>query len=85
MENPGSEIEAIVSAFLNDDVNLSFISGNKLNMEFTHSVGGSPSRFKTGSIELKQDDKWRKELSKKEKDRISLLTSPLRNKYKIPN
>ena len=41
-------------------VNLPFATEHTVNISKTnHSVFGNPSRFRTGAIELREDDEWR--------------------------
>jgi UDP-N-acetylglucosamine transferase subunit ALG13 len=53
-----------------------------VDFETIHSVAGNPMRFATGSVALQGDDAWRTGLPPGARRLISLLTAPLRWRYR---
>ncbi len=57
---------AVVATILRDigmaDAGMDHIEGNTVHLRPNHTVAGNPIRFKTGAVELKLDDQWRREL-----------------------
>lgn len=52
-------------------------SDHALNLEVVHTASGNPSRFKTGNIEVRRDEKWRREFAPGKAAVVSALTAPL--------
>lgn len=46
-----------------------------------HTVAGNPMRFRTGEVQLKLDERWRRELSPCQRFGVSAATWPLRKLY----
>jgi hypothetical protein len=46
-----------------------------------HSAGGNPSRYRQGSVTLRQDDEWRNKMPETQKYLVTALTRPLLRKY----
>ena len=42
---------------------LPFLDGHVAELGVTHSVAGNPSRFQTGSISIRADERWRHEMA----------------------
>lgn len=58
-----------------------FLSENEIVLNQNHSVWGNPSRFKTGKVELKLDEAWKKEMEISDKFLSTVLTFPLLLRY----
>ena len=58
-----------------------FISEKKVELKTNHSVWGNPSRFKSGTIELKLDEEWKTKMARADKLISTTLTLPLLKKY----
>jgi hypothetical protein len=60
---------------------LPFLSENSVVLEPRHGVAGNPSRFKTGTVDLKLDERWKSGLTQRDKLLVKTITSPLLRKY----
>jgi hypothetical protein len=47
----------------------------------THSVKGNPDRFRTGPIEIRLDDEWRRAMRPRDRRVVTALTWPLLLRY----
>jgi len=54
---------------------------NVAQMSVHHTVSGNPSRFNTGDVEIRLDDRWRKEMPNMRKRLVTFLTWPLLKYY----
>jgi hypothetical protein len=64
---------------------LPFVRKSTVKMGLDHIITGSPSScFDTGEVELRNDDKWKQDLSAKDEALVSTLTLPLLKKYGYP-
>lgn len=50
---------------------------HSLRLDVVHTASGNPSRFTTGEVEIRRDEKWRREFSRRNKVIVSALTAPL--------
>lgn len=79
------EPEKIVNDILNfideESTNLPFIDRNKILLNTSHSIYGNPNRFQTGKVEIKMDNKWKREMKYSHKLLVTFLTWPLLAKY----
>jgi hypothetical protein len=83
LREPRREIER-VARFVGapaDDEALAFLSGRSAELHPNHTVSGNPMRFKNGSVELRVDDAWRRELPRAQAALVSSLTWPLQRRY----
>jgi hypothetical protein len=58
-----------------------FQGENVVALKIGHSVAGNPSRFESGPKQLWVDDRWKVEMSTRDKLYVSLLAAPLQWKY----
>ncbi|RJK97890.1 sulfotransferase [Vallicoccus soli] len=57
---------------------LAHIDGNRVDLPVTHGLSGNPSRFRSGVQELRADEQWRRDMSRR--DRIvttAIAAAPL--------
>ncbi len=57
---------------------------HSIELPGTHTLSGSPSRFRTGSIELRTDVEWREKMRPGAARTTTLLTAPLLARYGYP-
>lgn len=55
-----------------------FVSGDAVRLTTGHTVAGNPMRFRTGTIPLRRDDAWRRDLPISSILAITTLTLPVR-------
>jgi hypothetical protein len=46
-----------------------------------HTVAGNPMRFRTGRLDIRQDEAWRREMPAVQRRIVSVLTAPMRYAY----
>lgn len=81
IKDPKQEIINILK-FLNiTDKSLPFVNNNSVNLSGNHAVWGNPVRYKTGVINLINDNEWIKSFEVNNRVLVELLTYPLRKKY----
>ena len=57
------------------------LEDNSVELSTNHTVSGNPSRFRTGSIRVRPDERWRAELSGPRWWAATLLALPLLGRY----
>jgi len=57
------------------------IDGSEITLGLDHTVSGNPVRFADGTLTVRSDDSWRREMSPFRRAIISVLTTPLRQAY----
>lgn len=64
---------------------LSFLDGENVVIKQSHTVAGNPMRFRTGPIQVKDDNEWQHEFGFWRKLVVSLCTGPmlLRHRYRL--
>lgn len=60
---------------------LSFIDGQHLQLAPSHTVAGGRIRFKRGSIDLRLDEEWRRDMSDGLRRTVGAVTAPLARGY----
>jgi hypothetical protein len=58
-----------------------FLDGNSVTLSPSHTVAGNPMRFRTGALQLRRDDAWRRELPRGRRWLVAALTGPLLARY----
>ena len=57
-----------------EDAELPFVSGTEALTTLNHSVAGNPDRLRHGLIRLRQDDRWRSGMARRDQRLVSVLT-----------
>ena len=57
------------------------LRGRDVELGVNHTVGGNPSRFQTGVVGLRLDEKWRTNMSRSDKAIATVLSWPLLRRY----
>jgi hypothetical protein len=60
---------------------LPVLRGREISLAVDHTVFGNPSRFRTGTIELRPDEEWKVKMRGADKNIITALTAPLLLRY----
>ena len=55
---------------------VSFIDGGRVQLGPDHTVAGNPLRFRTGPIDLRVDDAWTTEMSRRDRRLVTAITWP---------
>lgn len=81
VENPLQVIQSIINLVGETDRKLPFVNGHEVNLDVSHSVFGNPNRSDTGTIAIKQDDRWKSDMDNRSKRNVTLFTWPLLMRY----
>lgn len=63
---------------------LPFSAANVVELDPGHLVAGNPGRFGHGPIEIREDESWKVQLSRRDKMLVVGLTRPLMLRYRYP-
>lgn len=61
-----------------------FHDGRTVALGVNHTVAGNPLRFRTGEIQIRADDAWRREMSPWQQALLTVLTIPSSMIYRYP-
>ncbi|MEJ7842711.1 MAG: sulfotransferase [Rubrobacter sp.] len=81
VSEPRGVVERILDMTQEKVERLPFTSTGEVELHPTHSRGGSPSRFETGTIELRVDETWKQKMKPSDKAVVTALTRPLLSRY----
>jgi hypothetical protein len=81
VREPRKVVERILDMTQESVERLPFVDSSRVELQPTHSRGGSPSRFNTGTVELRVDEAWKEEMLPSDKTVITTLTWPLLSRY----
>ncbi|MFO1188629.1 MAG: hypothetical protein U1E97_03330 [Alphaproteobacteria bacterium] len=57
------------------------LAEGRVQLQPTHAISGNPSRFNTGSVPLRVDDEWKRQMARRDRAVVSALTWPLCGRY----
>ena len=66
------------------DEALSFVEGNSLHLDPSHTVAGNPMRFSSGVVDVVPDQAWQVAFPQSKQRLVTGLTMPLRRRYGYP-
>lgn len=58
-----------------------FVGSHSVRLATTHTVGGNPSRFSTGTVALRPDEEWRRTMPRKDRWVVTGICWPLMRRY----
>ena len=58
------------------DAQLPFLDGDRLQLGVAHTISGNPSKFQTGTIDIKVDEEWRQAMPTHDRRVVTALTWP---------
>jgi hypothetical protein len=84
--DPRATLESIARLLGDDDIGLPFTEDGTIGLETNHTVWGNRSRFVTGPVTLRVDQRWEKHLPASVNAGVTALTLPglLRYRYVRP-
>jgi hypothetical protein len=65
-------------------LDLGFLTATTATLDRTHSAAGNPMRFTAGTVPLRRDDAWRRELAPRHRRLVAALCAPLLAAYGYP-
>lgn len=78
---PKESFQSILDFIGEPDSELPLAGEDEVKLGVSHTVSGNPNRFDTGSVELRPDDRWKKEMAVKDRNIVTALTLPLLARY----
>ncbi|HEV2361312.1 MAG TPA: hypothetical protein VGS21_06405 [Acidimicrobiales bacterium] len=60
------------------------VTRDGLSVGRTHAFSGNPDRFRTGTIPLQVDDRWKSEMSARDRGTVTAMTLPWLGRYGYP-
>jgi len=70
IQKPEESIRLILNLLYEQRTHIPFLDGNVVSLKPNHCTSGNPSRFKTGTVKLKNDNEWQKKISMAKKFRL---------------
>jgi DNA-directed RNA polymerase subunit K/omega len=83
LRDPRAEVERVArfAGVATTGEAFSYLNDRTVDLAANHTVSGNPMRFKTGRLELRMDDAWRRELPRRQAALVSAVTWPLQRRY----
>jgi hypothetical protein len=82
--DPRASFQEILKLVGEQDANLPLEGEREVKLGISHTVSGNPNRFDTGTVELRQDRAWQKNMKPRDKALVTAGTLPLLKRYKYP-
>ena len=58
------------------------LQGSQITLQPSHGLSGNPSRFRSGQVELRRDERWASQMSTRDRTVVTTLTLPLLMSYR---
>jgi hypothetical protein len=81
MSSPRDVLRALAELVDEHPAQLPFVAERTVQLGGNHTVSGNPSRFKVGTVELRDDDEWRAKQSKFDRIIVTSLALPFLRRY----
>lgn len=81
VDRPRESIEPILAMLGEGPSEMPDLSGGTVSLSPSHSLKGNPDRFRTGVVDLRLDDEWRRAMRPTERRLVTALTWPLLRRY----
>lgn len=78
---PQAAVRSVCALVGEPDAGLPFIERRTVRLSPNHTVGGNPSRFSSGKIDIRPDDEWMVRASRRTRVLATLITAPLMPLY----
>jgi hypothetical protein len=85
VQTPKEQVNRVLRLLGEDVPQPPLLHERLVRLDATHTVGGSPSRRRTGEIELRLDEEWKSNMEQKDKVAVTALTWPLLLRYGYPS
>jgi hypothetical protein len=82
--DPRASFQEILKLVGEQDADLPLEGEREVKLGISHTVSGNPNRFDTGTVELRQDRAWQKNMKPRDKALVTAGTLPLLKRYKYP-
>ena len=81
VEWPKECLELILSLVGEPKDSLPLVSARTVCLGPSHTIGGNPARYRTGTVRLRPDDEWYGAMTLSHRSLVKLLTWPLLSRY----
>ena len=81
MERPRTLVERAIDLVGEGPRLLPFVSEKIVEFGVNHDVGGNPSRFRTGAVELRPDREWAARMRRRDRRLVTALTLPFLSRF----
>ncbi len=78
---PRDALAAALTSLGLGEQDLGFIDGTRIRLRLNHAISANPVKFNSGSVDLRLDDEWCRELAARDRRLVTLLTFPLLRRY----
>jgi hypothetical protein len=79
--DPGAAVSTILAHHDWIDEQSATAATKQMILEPSHTVAGNPMRFKTGPLDIKIDDEWRRAMGRSDRLSVAAATWPLLSRY----
>jgi hypothetical protein len=79
--DPRRSFEEILKLTGEENAELPLVGERDVKLGISHTVSGNPNRFDTGTVELRQDRAWQKQMNPRDRALVTALTLPLLTRY----
>ncbi|HEY6711497.1 MAG TPA: sulfotransferase [Rubrobacter sp.] len=79
--DPRRSFEKILELAGEEDAELPLVGERDVKLGISHTVSGNPNRFDTGTVKLRQDRAWQKQMKPRDRALVTALTLPLLTRY----
>jgi UDP-N-acetylglucosamine transferase subunit ALG13 len=84
VQDPRTQVARVLELAGEPDAPLDFIGERSVELGPAHTVSGNPMRFRTGPMELRPDDEWRRGMDPVQRRVVSAIAFPLLARYGYP-
>ena len=77
VRDPERQLSRLVRLAGRADAGPGTLRGHRVGLGTHHTVSGNPLRFHSGPLEIRPDDRWRHDMSRRDRWTITALTAPL--------
>lgn len=81
---PRTSVQGILELLHEETHQLPFLSETTVSLSRNHTVAGNPSRFETGTVDIKPDTRWKAGMGPAVNLFVSALTMPFLPRYGYP-
>ncbi|MEA2485196.1 MAG: hypothetical protein QOD46_307 [Actinomycetota bacterium] len=80
---PRDMIGAIAALVGEAGIALPFSDDHTVSLGGNHTVSGNPDRFRLGQVPVREDNRWKDEMSRRDRTLVTSLTLPLMLRYSL--
>jgi len=81
VSDPVTSVRRILAMAGEPDASTSHLDGSTVELAGNHTVSGNPGRFQTGTVHLKLDEAWRRDMPDSNRKTVERVTAPFRRSF----